>query len=163
MTAAQPALNLNNTYWLLRHGCSVANEQDVVVSRPENGEQPRWGLTAQGRQQAAAAGQLLLQQMGSEVEAESLLLLTSPFSRTVETALGAGAALGIQQGDPRLQVRPWWVGARCRSFSWRLASSSFFASTDSQRTALLPNAPAAGAGTEGALLWGPRADQLRQL
>ena len=46
--------------------------------------------------------------MGSVVEAESLLLLTSPFSRTVETALGAGAALGILQGDPRLQVRSRW-------------------------------------------------------
>jgi broad specificity phosphatase PhoE len=92
-----------NTYWLLRHGRSHANEQDLIISRPENGQDPRWGLSETGRQQAAAAGGQLAQLLGRHDPA-ALLVLASPFSRTVETAVGVGAALGIQQGDPRLQV-----------------------------------------------------------
>ena len=89
----------NNTYYLLRHGLSHANEQDLIVSRPENGQEARWGLSDTGRQQAAAAGQQLAQQLGMH-EPASLAVLASPFSRTVDTAVGAGAALGIQEGDP---------------------------------------------------------------
>ena len=100
--AAQPALNLNNTYWLLRHGRSVANEQDVVISRPENGEQPRWGLTAQGRQQAAAAGQHLLQQMGAGVEAESP---GHPAGRPAAAGAAAPGGRGKWRGAGTLPAR----------------------------------------------------------
>lgn len=48
-----------NTYWLLRHGRSTANERDLIVSHLANGEQPEWGLTEEGRAQAAAAGEQL--------------------------------------------------------------------------------------------------------
>lgn len=103
----------NNTYYLLRHGLSHANEQDLIVSRPENGQEARWGLSDTGRQQAAAAGQQLAQQLGMH-EPASLAVLASPFSRTVDTAVGAGAALGIQEGDPRLQVRYSAQPSACR-------------------------------------------------
>lgn len=96
--------SLGNTYWLLRHGRSHANEQDLIVSRPENGQDPRWGLSETGRQQAIAAGEQLARQL-RQLDPAALLVLASPFSRTVETALAAGTALGIRQGDPRLQVR----------------------------------------------------------
>lgn len=96
-----------NTYWLLRHGRSAANEQDLIVSRPQEGEKPEWGLTAEGRAQATAAGQRLRQMLGDEQggwDPATLLVLASPFSRTVQTALEAGAALGVGEGDTRLQV-----------------------------------------------------------
>lgn len=107
---AQPhPRSFRNTYWLLRHGRSTANERDLIVSRPEEGARPEWGLTAEGRAQAAAAGQSLRQQLEQQPggwRPEALLLLVSPFSRTVQTALGAGAALGVGEGDPRLRLEP---------------------------------------------------------
>lgn len=104
----QQARRFRNTYWLLRHGRSTANERDLIVSRPEEGAKPEWGLTAEGRTQAAAAGRRLRQQLEEQAggwDPAALLLLASPFSRTLQTALEAGAALGVAEGDPRLQVR----------------------------------------------------------
>lgn len=98
-----PCTAFRNTYWLLRHGRSIANEQNVIVSTPENGQDARWGLSDVGRQQAAAAGLELAQMLGSH-EPAALLVLASPFSRTVETAVEVGTALGIGKADPRLQV-----------------------------------------------------------
>ncbi|KAL4856351.1 Agropine synthesis reductase [Chlorella vulgaris] len=100
-----PCTAFRNTYWLLRHGRSYANEQDVIVSSPENGQDARWGLNDVGRQQAAAAGLELAQMLGSH-EPAALLVLASPFSRTVETAVEVGTALGIGKADPRLQLEP---------------------------------------------------------
>ena len=98
--------SFRNTYWLLRHGRSHANEQDVIVSHSENGQDPRWGLSEVGRQQAAAVGQQLAAALAAEpgYAPEQLLVLASPFSRTLQTAEGAGAALGLAPGDARLQV-----------------------------------------------------------
>ncbi|KAL4419357.1 hypothetical protein ABPG77_001584 [Micractinium sp. CCAP 211/92] len=95
-----------NTYWLLRHGRSHANEQDVIVSLPENGRDPRWGLSGVGQQQAAAAGRQLAAALAAEpgYAPEQLLVLASPFSRTLQTAECAGLALGLAPGDARLQV-----------------------------------------------------------
>lgn len=100
------AAGFANTYWLLRHGRSHANEQDLIISHPENGQHPQWGLTDVGRQQASLAGQQLAERLACEpgYAPEQLLVLASPFSRTVETAEQACAALGILSGDLRLQV-----------------------------------------------------------
>lgn len=97
-----------NTYWLLRHGRSHANEQDVIVSQPANGEDPRWGLNEVGRQQAAAAGRQLASLLAAEpgYAPDQLLVLASPFSRTVQTAEEAGAALGLQPGGAQVQLEP---------------------------------------------------------
>lgn len=106
MAAAADSPALCNTYWLLRHGRSNANEQDVIVSRPDNGQDLRWGLSEVGRQQAAAAGRQLAAALAAEpgYAQEQLLVLASPFSRTVQTAEGAGAALGLSPDDSRMQV-----------------------------------------------------------
>lgn len=95
-----------NTYYLLRHGRSTANEADVIVSRPDEGRLGKWGLTDEGRRQAQAAGVELRRLLGAAADhPAALLLLASPFSRTLQTATEAGAALGVAEGDPRLQVR----------------------------------------------------------
>ena len=119
-----------NTYWLLRHGRSHTNEQDLIVSHPENGTDLRWGLNDAGRQQAAAAGAQLAAALASEPgydAASQLLVLTSPFSRTVQTAELAAAPLGVQPGDARFQVRwraslTWRVTRRLISWVWGVAT-----------------------------------------
>lgn len=96
---------LRNTYYLLRHGRSTANEADVIVSRPDEGQLGKWGLTDEGRRQAAAAGGELRRLLGAAADdPAALLVLASPFSRTLQTAAEAGAALGVAEGDARLQV-----------------------------------------------------------
>lgn len=132
MAGSQQPRAWRNTYWLLRHGRSTANERDLIVARLVNGERPEWGLTAEGRQQAAAAGEQLRALLGatpanagsahdgSGVNGGSgagkactpgtLHFLASPFSRAMETAQAASQALGTCYGTLQLQVR--WVQAR---------------------------------------------------
>lgn len=76
------------------------------MSLPENGRDPRWGLSGVGQQQAAAAGRQLAAALAAEpgYAPEQLLVLASPFSRTLQTAECAGLALGLAPGDARLQV-----------------------------------------------------------
>ncbi|PRW39362.1 serine threonine- kinase [Chlorella sorokiniana] len=121
-----------NTYWLLRHGRSTANEKDLIVSHLANGELPEWGLTEVGRSQAAAAGEQLRALLaaakgttrssangsssGTDVSSSNgggsngagnsssgtVHFLASPFSRAWETAQGAIKALGTSAGSPQL-------------------------------------------------------------
>lgn len=133
---AEPALprTWRNTYWLLRHGRSLANEQDLIVSHLANGTLPEWGLTTEGQQQAAAAGEQLRvlldtakpsagstngRSSGASDRSENgagadgghactpgdVHFLASPFSRALETAQAASQALGRSH---ELQVR--WDG-----------------------------------------------------
>ena len=118
--AEQLPAALRNVYWLLRHGRSTANEQDLIVSWPEHGQEARWGLTDQGRRQATAAGEELCRRLGAHDPA-ALLVLASPFSRTVETAQAAAAALGVQPGDARLQVGRLGREEARRPGSWKAA------------------------------------------
>jgi len=46
-------------YFLVRHGKSLANEADVIVSHIENGVDPKWGLSPKGIEQAKAAGYVI--------------------------------------------------------------------------------------------------------
>ncbi|KAK9834143.1 hypothetical protein WJX81_002405 [Elliptochloris bilobata] len=89
---AQP-LDLRNTYWLLRHGLSLANEAGLIVSSLENGMLPQHGLAVAGLQQATEAGQRLRQEVGPAAAAH-VLVYASPFSRTLQTARAAAAELG---------------------------------------------------------------------
>uniref|UniRef100_A0A7S3QKG6 Phosphoglycerate mutase n=2 Tax=Dunaliella tertiolecta TaxID=3047 RepID=A0A7S3QKG6_DUNTE len=97
--------NCRNTYWLLRHGRSLANEQDLICSAMENGIKPEWRLAELGRQQATAAGQ----RFKAEVEkmpkpSGGLIFLTSPFSRTIDTATLAAAEVGITPDSKNFEV-----------------------------------------------------------
>lgn len=105
-----PPAQLRNAYYLLRHGRSAANEADLIISRLDNGVEAQWGLTEEGRQQAAAAGGRL-RQLLTGADPAALLVLASPFSRTMQTAEAVCAALGLPPGDPRLRVGGGGCGA----------------------------------------------------
>jgi probable phosphoglycerate mutase len=70
---------LSNRYFVMRHGHSLANQQGVIVSRPENGI-TEFGLSQRGELQVTAAlpsnGQL----------DESTMIISSDFKRAWESA-----------------------------------------------------------------------------
>ncbi len=71
----------------VRHGHSRANEQGRIISSPVNGVKAEWGLTALGREQAAGVvGALQKQGHLPSDPFTSFAIISSPFSRTLETA-----------------------------------------------------------------------------
>jgi broad specificity phosphatase PhoE len=70
---------LNNRYFAMRHGHSLANQQGVIVSHPENGRD-NYGLSELGRNQVRAS----LQQ-NNLLDANSVVV-TSDFKRARESA-----------------------------------------------------------------------------
>lgn len=75
-----------NRYFLMRHGESMANLADRIVSLPDNGLQD-YGLSELGREQAAS--QAASSGLGSDT-----LVVASDFLRTRQTAEIAARALG---------------------------------------------------------------------
>eukprot|EP00041_Stephanoeca_diplocostata_P019224 m.411160 g.411160 ORF g.411160 m.411160 type:complete len:212 (-) comp21247_c0_seq13:398-1033(-) len=83
---------LKNRYILLRHGQSIANVQDLIVSNPENGI-PDYGLSEKGKREAEQAATLiaaLVQDVNTNTQAPShyphnVSFVTSDFLRTKET------------------------------------------------------------------------------
>mmetsp|Transcript_8479 Transcript_8479/g.18141 ORF Transcript_8479/g.18141 Transcript_8479/m.18141 type:complete len:215 (+) Transcript_8479:126-770(+) len=91
---------LKNTYWLLRHGRSLANEQGIIISTKENGVKQEYTLAPVGREQAKAAGSLLASGLSSQApQPPTLLVYASPFSRTQETAHIAATEAGHAPGE----------------------------------------------------------------
>lgn len=74
----------------MRHGESVPSSQQRICSSMTAGIDPRNGLTHQGRRESAAAGRAWIAAHGAEIRAAwqrgDLLILSSPFSRSRETA-----------------------------------------------------------------------------
>ena len=91
--------SLNNRYFVMRHGHSLANQQGLIVSAPENGV-PAYGLSSLGRQQVEdsidnAAG-----------FAGDLRILSSDFCRARETAQRVANRFGVEiETDHRLRER----------------------------------------------------------
>lgn len=69
---------LKNTYFLLRHGHSLANEKGLIISNPLSGT-TEYGLTEQGEKQVRAAAEYFS-------ENDNPIIYSSDFLRTVETA-----------------------------------------------------------------------------
>lgn len=69
---------LENNYFLIRHGHSKANEQGIIVSSPETGTM-KYGLTERGINQVRAAAV-------NFSEKENLVIYSSDFLRTRDTA-----------------------------------------------------------------------------
>ncbi|XP_040379324.1 uncharacterized protein LOC102710368 isoform X2 [Oryza brachyantha] len=85
-----------NRYWILRHGRSVPNERGIIVSSLENGTKPEFGLALQGVEQARLAGESLRKELEEmRVPLDSVKILYSPFSRTMETAREVARMLGV--------------------------------------------------------------------
>lgn len=99
---------------IYRHGHSLANAEEIIVSRLEEGKDPKWGLSATGHRQAEAAGEALLAQLGT-FDPSTFLCFTSPFSRCLETAARAASHLDVHLHDPRFaqaeELRERFFGA----------------------------------------------------
>jgi probable phosphoglycerate mutase len=92
---------LNNRYFAMRHGHSLANQQGVIVSHPENGRD-NYGLSELGRNQVRAS----LQQ-NNQLDANTVVV-TSGFKRARESAGIAFEVLACSVSiceEPRLRER----------------------------------------------------------
>eukprot|EP00744_Colponema_vietnamica_P023170 GILI01033468.1.p1 GENE.GILI01033468.1~~GILI01033468.1.p1 ORF type:complete len:238 (-),score=28.85 GILI01033468.1:68-781(-) len=79
-----------HTYIIVRHGFSLANQSKTIVSSLANGVKQEFGLTEEGKLQAAKSAELLKQHLvsGSDlgVDGRPIFIVSSPFSRAVQTA-----------------------------------------------------------------------------
>jgi len=92
---------LANRYFIMRHGQSLANLQQVIVSHPQNGVDA-YGLSEQGMMQVRESVQSY-PRLGS-----SLLIVSSDFKRARESAEIARELLGTTNSllfDQRLRER----------------------------------------------------------
>eukprot|EP00884_Botryococcus_braunii_P011373 jgi/Botrbrau1/20236/Bobra.31_1s0029.1 len=87
--------HLKNDYWLVRHGRSKANDLGIIVSDPEHGIEPDYGLTVEGEKQAEKAGNDLLERI-PDFDPFNFHIYYSPFSRTQETAQEIARVIGIE-------------------------------------------------------------------
>ncbi len=92
---------LSNRYFIMRHGHSIANQQEIIVSHPENGC-TGYGLSDTGIGQVQA----ILQQ-GQHLDANTIII-SSDFRRALESAEIARRQLGSVSAiatDIRLRER----------------------------------------------------------
>lgn len=92
---------LNNRYFAMRHGHSLANQQGIIVSHPENGRD-NYGLSERGRQQVRTS----LRQ-NNQLDAKTVVV-TSDFKRARESAGIAFELLACKVSicdEPRLRER----------------------------------------------------------
>jgi probable phosphoglycerate mutase len=82
-------LPLRNSYFVLRHGQSLANAQSIIISGPEVGT-TSYGLTDTGRSQVEAR----LENLPPSFDA-SLKIISSDFLRAKETAAIISAGLAV--------------------------------------------------------------------
>lgn len=83
---------LKNTYYVLRHGKSLANDEQLIISHPETGVSG-YGLTAEGRRQVTVA---MIEVRQKNILDQSTVIISSDFARTRETAEIAANVLGTQ-------------------------------------------------------------------
>ena len=87
---AARATALKGTYVAVRHGESVPSSERRICSSMAAGVDPRNGLTPKGRAETSAATEAWIDAQGAQLENalrnQRLVILTSPFSRTRETA-----------------------------------------------------------------------------
>ncbi len=76
-------MTYHNTYYALRHGISTANEQQLVVSDPDNGVSS-YGLSEAGISDSKKKFELLKSKVPFEKTA--VVCITSDFARAKETA-----------------------------------------------------------------------------
>lgn len=87
-------MKLQNSYFVIRHGFSVPNDKKIIVSSLANGVKPEYGLADKGKQDVASKACSILEKIiststsipGSSISQLQIDFISSPFSRTVETA-----------------------------------------------------------------------------
>ncbi|HEX8220146.1 MAG TPA: histidine phosphatase family protein [Chloroflexia bacterium] len=82
MNYLQQLNSLGNIYWALRHGKSLANDEGLIVSHPDQGVS-QYGLSKEGRRQVASAVAAAMRDL---VLDRTTLIVTSDFARARESA-----------------------------------------------------------------------------
>ena len=101
-------MNLNNKYFVLRHGQSKANVAKIILSHPKEGKKEKYTLTFEGENQVRKSVE------GAKKEKlldGKTIIYSSPFSRCKKTAEIAKEVLGVKYEilfDDRLRER--WFG-----------------------------------------------------
>ncbi|KAL1347393.1 hypothetical protein HN51_023478 [Arachis hypogaea] len=94
-----------NSYWVLRHGKSIPNEQGLIVSSMENGTRPEFQLATEGIEQAHVAAKLFQQELeANNIPLANVRICYSPFSRTKHTAQVVAAALNLPFEGPQCKM-----------------------------------------------------------
>jgi probable phosphoglycerate mutase len=95
--------HLRNTYYALRHGRSMANDEGVIISDPDQGV-PEYGLSDEGQRQVASS---VTEAMHSGELDATTLIVTSDFARARQSAEIASVVLGARDVivTPRLRER----------------------------------------------------------
>eukprot|EP00760_Papus_ankaliazontas_P020151 PhM_4_TR18201/c0_g1_i1/m.71641 len=86
---------------LVRHGQSIPNVNNVICSQLKNGVHPRNGLSETGRAQALEVGKKVNAMLS---DSEDILVISSPFSRAVETTQAIVAELSTQKKKPQSAI-----------------------------------------------------------
>lgn len=93
--------HLNNRYFAMRHGHSLANQRAIIVSQPENGLDG-FGLSDRGRVQVRESLQSF------DTSPVDIIIVSSDFCRARESAEIAAQSLDAVEAinlDPRLRER----------------------------------------------------------
>jgi glucosyl-3-phosphoglycerate phosphatase len=105
--------HLSNNYNGMRHGQSMANVENVIVSCIDNDHRGNYGLTDLGRQQALMAA------TGSALSSDTVICC-SGFARAVQTAQTVSTALGAADAmvSEALRERCFgdWEGMACENY-----------------------------------------------
>ncbi|HEY5714123.1 MAG TPA: hypothetical protein VIT68_02115 [Candidatus Gracilibacteria bacterium] len=72
-------MNLQNQYLIMRHDRSKPNEQGIIISSLENGVLSQYGL-------AQSDGAAIEESVTTSGLSKNIIIVSSPFSRTMETA-----------------------------------------------------------------------------
>ena len=83
---------MNNTYYILRHGNSLANKEGIILSNLELGVK-EYGLTEKGRDDIYKSVQNLI---NSGSITKEVVIISSPFKRTKESALIASELFNVR-------------------------------------------------------------------
>lgn len=70
--------NLKNTYFVIRHGESKANVEGIIISDLERGQLDDYSLSEKGKEE--------VENSASSFKENDFVILSSPFSRCLETA-----------------------------------------------------------------------------
>jgi len=102
---------MRNAYFLVRHGKSLANEQELILSAPESGT-TGFGLTEEGKAQVRASAGTAKEE---GVLDAATVIVSSDFTRARETAEIIADTLGVLRIDHSPKLRERYFGTLERS------------------------------------------------
>lgn len=85
-TFPRPSEANGNTFFIVRHGHSEANKQEIICSTPVRGQDPKYGLTEDGLSQSKEAAKLIAESVGGLAPIPGVLVVSSDYSRAKQTA-----------------------------------------------------------------------------